>query len=121
MAMPLGESVSASLIHRSDLPARGLVALEVVIDGENAAIFVDCDQNPLQAWRNSCPHQGRRLDYAPGRFLLDRGQLVCAAHGAVFRLADGACVGGPCRGEHLARVAVEEAADGRLGFSDPAA
>lgn len=119
MAMASGESVSGTLIHRSDLPDRGLVALEVAIGGETASILVDCDRTPVAAWRNCCPHQGRRLDYAPGRFLIDKGQLVCPAHGAVFRLADGECVGGPCRGEHLARIEVEDAGDGRLRFAPP--
>lgn len=115
--MASGESVSGTLIHRSELPDRGLVALEVVISGETESIIVDCDRQPPLAWRNRCPHQGRRLDYAPGRFLLDRGQLVCAAHGAVFRLDDGLCVGGPCRGEHLAKIALEDAGEGRLRFA----
>jgi nitrite reductase/ring-hydroxylating ferredoxin subunit len=119
MAMASGESVSGSLIHRSELPDSGLVALEVDISGEKESIMLDCGRNPLVAWRNACPHQGRRLDYAPGRFLIDRGQLVCAAHGAVFRLDDGECTGGPCRGEHLARVQVLEATDGSLRFALP--
>ena len=119
--MPSGESVIGSLIHRSALPESGMVALDVEIAGEQASIIVDCDRSPPQAWRNCCPHQGRRLDYAPGRFLIDKGQLVCAAHGAVFRLEDGLCVGGPCRGEHLARIEVLDAGDGRLGFAPPAA
>jgi nitrite reductase/ring-hydroxylating ferredoxin subunit len=120
MAMASGESVSGTLIHRSALPDSGLVALDVVICGEIESIVLDCGRNPLLAWRNACPHQGRRLDYAPGHFLIDRGQLVCAAHGAVFRLDDGQCTGGPCRGEHLARVQVEQDADGTLRFALPA-
>ncbi|MEO8159876.1 MAG: Rieske (2Fe-2S) protein [Arenimonas sp.] len=117
--MASGESVIGSLIHRSALPDSGLVALDVDISGEKESIVLDCGRNPLVAWRNACPHQGRRLDYAPGRFLIDRGQLVCAAHGAVFRLDDGECTGGPCRGEHLARVEVREAEDGSLRFALP--
>ena len=95
------------LIRRSDLPA-GLSALDVDIDGENTPIIVDCDRTPPQAWLNCCPHQGRRLDYVPGKFLIHKGQLVCAAHGATFDLSEGLCVGGPCRGEHLTRLAVVE-------------
>jgi nitrite reductase/ring-hydroxylating ferredoxin subunit len=95
------------LIRRSDLPAFGLVAIDVDIDGESESILVDCDRNPPQAWLNTCPHQGRRLDYAPGKFLIDKGRLVCAAHGAMFQLEDGLCVGGPCRGEHLTKVDLE--------------
>jgi nitrite reductase/ring-hydroxylating ferredoxin subunit len=105
------------LIRRSDLPDSGLVAVDAVIDGESTSIIVDCDRNPLQAWLNTCPHQGRRLDYVPGKFLIHKGQLVCAAHGASFDLEEGLCVGGPCRGEHLTKVAVEEGEAGWLHFS----
>ena len=104
------------LIRRSDLPA-GLVALDVDIDGESMPIIVDSDRTPLQAWLNCCPHQGRRLDYVPGKFLIHKGQLVCAAHGASFDLGEGLCVGGPCRGEHLTKVAVAEDDEGALRFS----
>ena len=117
--MPSGEGVSETLIHRSALPASGLVALDVLISGELESIVLDCGRDPLIAWRNCCPHQGRRLDYAPGLFLIDKGQLVCAAHGACFRLEDGLCVAGPCRGEHLARIEVEQDGEGRLRFARP--
>ena len=105
------------LIRRSDLPDQGLVAVDAEIDGEIVSILVDCGRIPLQAWLNFCPHQGRRLDYVPGKFLIHKGQLVCAAHGATFELADGVCVGGPCRGEHLTSVRVEEHPEGTLRFS----
>ena len=104
------------LIRRSDLTS-GLVALDVDIDGETMPIIVDCDRTPLQAWLNCCPHQGRRLDYVPGKFLIHKEQLVCAAHGATFELSEGLCVGGPCRGEHLSRVTVTAEPDGTLRFS----
>ena len=104
------------LIRRSDLPDTGLVALDDEIDGKTVSILVDCARNPLQAWANSCPHQGRRMDYVPGKFLIDKGRLVCASHGATFQLSDGLCVAGPCRGEQLARIPVEEGADGALRF-----
>ncbi len=61
----------------------------------------------LHAYLNICPHAGRPLNWAPGRFLYAHGQLVCAAHGASFRPEDGYCIGGPCRGESLKRVAIE--------------
>jgi nitrite reductase/ring-hydroxylating ferredoxin subunit len=94
-------SVKPSLIFHTDLPESGLAALDVEIGGETESIIVHRDGNRLAAWRNACPHQGRRLDYVPGKFLIDGNNLVCAAHGASFRLADGVCVAGPCRGERL--------------------
>lgn len=59
------------------------------------------------AYVNVCPHAGRRLDWAPGQFLLDRGRLVCAAHGACFALASGRCICGPCVGASLQRYSLE--------------
>ena len=117
MAMPENESVSTSLIDWADLPAFGLCAVDALIDGENGSIIIHRDGEYFAVWRNVCPHAGRRLDYAPGKFLLDQGRLVCAAHGACFRLSDGECIAGPCRGEHLRPVAVVRR-DGQL-FLDP--
>jgi len=102
--MAENESVSTSLIDWAELPQSGLTALDTIIDGENTSIIIHRDGEKFSAWLNICPHAGRRLDYVPGKFLLDQGLLVCAAHGASFRLADGECVAGPCRGEHLISV-----------------
>lgn len=104
--MSPAESVKPSLIFHTDLPESGLAGLEVAIAGEIESIIVHRDGNRLAAWRNACPHQGRRLDYIPGKFLIDGDNLVCAAHGATFRLVDGLCVAGPCRGEHLQALAL---------------
>jgi nitrite reductase/ring-hydroxylating ferredoxin subunit len=53
-------------------------------------------------YQNSCPHQGRRMDYAAGKFLIsDSGTIVCPAHGAEFNPENGLCVNGPCLGESL--------------------
>ena len=53
-------------------------------------------------YHNRCPHRGTPLDWQPGQFLDREGaHLVCATHGALFRLADGFCVAGPCAGDAL--------------------
>jgi nitrite reductase/ring-hydroxylating ferredoxin subunit len=107
MAMADARVVSSSLIRESGIPEGGFVAVEATIDGEYESIILHRDAQGVRAWLNVCPHAGRRLDYLPGQFLLDRGLLVCAAHGATFRTTDGECVAGPCRGAHLRAVAVE--------------
>ncbi len=66
------------------------------------------DGDTVRAWRNVCPHAGRRLDWAPGKFLRSKdGLLVCAVHGATFEATAGLCVAGPCRGQSLRPVPVE--------------
>jgi nitrite reductase/ring-hydroxylating ferredoxin subunit len=106
MAMAESEGVSNSLSPMAALPDGEFIAVEAVVDGEYESILLFRKGNEVRAWLNVCPHAGRRLDYLPGKFLMDKGHLVCAAHGATFRTSDGECVAGPCRGEHLRVVPV---------------
>lgn len=106
MARPGVESVSGSLIHLAELPVEGLSEVELPVAGELQSILLRRTGERVQAWLNICPHAGRRMDYAPGKFLLDQGRLVCAAHGASFELEQGVCVAGPCRGASLVPLEV---------------
>ena len=106
MARRRVESVSGSLIRLADWPPEGLSETEVAIDGEPQSLVLLRRGDELKAWLNICPHAGRRLDWAPGKFLVDKGRLVCAAHGASFDLGNGECVAGPCRGASLTPVPV---------------
>jgi nitrite reductase/ring-hydroxylating ferredoxin subunit len=79
--------------------------------GEGAArrsIFLVRRGEVLRAYVNSCPHTGGPLDWVEDQFLdLDRRLILCATHGALFRLADGHCLAGPCAGKALTPVAIE--------------
>ena len=86
----------------------GFVEVEAVLNGDAESLILYRDGQRVRAWLNVCPHAGRRLDWAPGKFLKSKeGHLVCAAHGASFELVNGDCIAGPCRGDSLRRVAVE--------------
>ena len=64
---------------------------------------------------NSCPHLGTPLDWQGDRFIaLESGLIMCATHGALFQIADGFCVDGPCVGESLEPVPVVVDGDGRV-------
>ena len=92
----------------------GFAEVEAEIDGDNESVILYREGGSVRAWLNICPHAGRRLDWAPGKFLKSReGHLVCAAHGASFELQRGDCVAGPCRGESLRVVAVS-VVDGKV-------
>lgn len=100
-------AAAKSLLALEDLPDRGLLEVEADVDGVAESLILYRDGDDVRAWLNICPHAGRRLDWAPGKFLQSKdGLLVCAAHGASFELREGACVAGPCRGESLRAVAV---------------
>jgi nitrite reductase/ring-hydroxylating ferredoxin subunit len=97
-----------ALIALSQIAPGGFVEVEADVDGDAESLILYRDGDAVRAWFNVCPHAGRRLDWAPGRFLLSKdGLLVCAAHGASFELARGECVAGPCHGASLRAVAVE--------------
>ncbi len=75
-------------------PAGGFTGLFAVRQGATIHVYV-----------NSCPHIGTPLDWLPDRFLsADGSRIVCATHGAEFRITDGECLRGPCFGERLERV-----------------
>lgn len=51
-----------------------------------------------------CPHMGLPLATTLDDYLTPAGTLIaCAWHGALFDIATGLCVGGPCAGQRLAR------------------
>ncbi len=63
---------------------------------------------------NACPHLGSSLDWGPDRFLTaDGAHVVCATHGALFGIADGVCLRGPCVGDQLEPVPAQ-IVDGRV-------
>lgn len=98
----------ASLLCRLDaLPAQGVTEISAQLDDGPASLIVGRQGQGAVAYLNICPHAGRSLSWAPGRFLIENGLLICAAHGASFTLQDGLCVLGPCRGASLQAVPVE--------------
>lgn len=49
-----------------------------------------------------CPHMGVPLAQRLDDYLSPDGtRIVCAWHGAIFRVEDGECLGGPCPGTRL--------------------
>ena len=98
--------MSQPLCSLAELTERGVLAVDARVDGREESLLLVQRDGSLAAFLNICPHAGRRLDWAPGKFLLEDGRLICAAHGASFELPSGACVGGPCRGQSLSAVKV---------------
>lgn len=100
-------AASRPLTTLDSLPDGGLAEIEAVVDGDAESLVLHRRGDGVRAWLNVCPHAGRRLDWAPGQFLVSgEGLLVCAAHGASFELERGECVAGPCRGQALRAVPV---------------
>ncbi len=97
----------------------GFAEVEAVVVGDAESLILHRCGLGVHAWLNVCPHAGRRLDWAPGKFLKSKaGHLVCAVHGASFEPETGLCIAGPCRGDRLRAVAVE-VRDGQVLLRDP--
>jgi nitrite reductase/ring-hydroxylating ferredoxin subunit len=73
-------------------------------------VVVRDEQGVPRAYRNLCRHLPVPLD-AGSRTFLKNNQLECATHGARYRLHDGLCVAGPCRGTSLYALELEFEAD----------
>jgi nitrite reductase/ring-hydroxylating ferredoxin subunit len=103
--------VSGRRLCRADEIAEGVAkGFEDAATGEGRVIVIR-RAGRFHAYRNVCPHQGTPLNFLPDRFLDRVGRrLLCTTHGALFRIEDGLCLAGPCRGAHLERVTIEEAA-----------
>ena len=87
-------------------------------DLDDGSIFVIRRGAELAGYVNSCPHTGGPLDWVEGQFLdLTREHIVCATHGALFRIGDGQCIGGRCLGDKLTAVTIT-LADGVVYLED---
>ncbi|MEE8332874.1 MAG: Rieske (2Fe-2S) protein [Alphaproteobacteria bacterium] len=75
--------------------------------GDRAPMFVIRKGNTVHGYENCCPHQGTTLDWKPHTFLtVEKTEIICANHGALFRIESGKCFAGPCPGAALTPVGV---------------
>ena len=101
------DQAQGSLAAITQIEDGSFAEVEATLDGDAESLILYRDGDSVRAWLNVCPHAGRRLDWAPGKFLKSKdGHLVCAVHGATFELGAGECIAGPCRGAYLRAVDV---------------
>lgn len=94
------------------------VRFEVQFRGETVPAFAVRSQGQVHAYVNRCSHVAMELDWQPGLFFDFEGRdLICSTHGAVFSASSGKCLGGPCSGGPLVKLAVEES-DGFIALKE---
>lgn len=105
--------MTRELCRADDIPdgeGRGFVLEQDEADqlaGGIRDIFVVRRGREFFGYVNSCPHTGTPLDWIEDQFMTrDTGRIMCATHGAEFRIDDGRCVNGPCIGDTLRRLNV---------------
>lgn len=85
------------LCRLEDIPDDGALGIDRTAEAGPLALILLRSGGEVFAYHNECPHAGRRLEYAPGRFMVRDRKLMCAVHGATFAVDDGRCCGGPAR------------------------
>jgi nitrite reductase/ring-hydroxylating ferredoxin subunit len=105
--LPYAPRPGDRLCAEADVPADG--GREVVQgEGEYAFRIVLLRWNGgIRAYRNRCAHVHIPLNYEPGTFhVLEGGVLMCAHHGAMYRIETGDCFDGPCERSSLTAIPV---------------
>lgn len=90
-----------SLCHESEIGEGEARGFEL----HNKYIFAVKKDGRLYVYYNYCPHLGTPLEWQEHQFLDNSGTLIqCSTHGALFRMEDGHCLAGPCKGKNLKTI-----------------
>jgi nitrite reductase/ring-hydroxylating ferredoxin subunit len=92
-----------------------LCAVEELAEGQSKgfkvadqSILVVKKYGDIHVYENRCPHLGIQMEMVPDQFLdSSRSLIICAMHGALFRIEDGQCVSGPCLSDKLTAITFE--------------
>jgi nitrite reductase/ring-hydroxylating ferredoxin subunit len=112
--------VRAYLCESTKISTGGLgLRFEVQSKDQTLPAFIIRHSQGVSGFINRCVHRELELDWSAGHFFdTDGGQIVCATHGALYDPSDGACISGPCRGQSLTVLAIEET-DEKIYLVDP--
>ena len=96
----------------------GGIEFNVLKDDEVLPAFAIRFRDVVYAYINRCSHMELKLNFIHDDFFdLDKKNLICATHGALYDPATGSCLGGPCNGLGLVPIAVREL-EGKVTLSD---
>lgn len=88
-------------------------------DTPKGEVIVTQRDGQFFAYLNRCPHLGISLEFQEQQFMdMDREFLLCANHGALFRVEDGECVFGPCKNQALTPITIQVHSDGGIYLVD---
>ena len=105
---PASRQVVTFLCALDDIPDGGSKGALPGPRGRDQIVLVR-QGHRVYGYINNCPHYDRApLGWKRDAFLSGDGKhIMCAAHGALFRITDGLCEIGPCLGQSLQAVTLE--------------
>lgn len=96
---------TADLCAATDLEEMNAQAFELERDGARYPLLAIRRGDDVFVYHNACPHIGVPLNWGPESMMNLQGtHLICSTHGAQFRVHDGYCILGPCKGQSLGRI-----------------
>jgi nitrite reductase/ring-hydroxylating ferredoxin subunit len=108
-----GKPRAARVCQLAAVPNDGTHVVSIELAGRRHPVILLRRGGIVLAYVNRCPHMGLSLNWLPNQFLDASGELLlCANHGALFRIENGLCVVGPCRGQSLLPLVVRVGPDG---------
>ncbi|MDD0809230.1 Rieske (2Fe-2S) protein [Curvibacter sp. RS43] len=108
-------SPALHLCHLDELPEGCSRGFDPLQQGQDAVLLVRW-QGQVHAYLDACPHHGGTpMAWRKDAYLNAAGdRIVCHAHGAQFDIATGQCTLGPCLGQALVRLDLEQSPEGVL-------
>lgn len=105
---PAKPLAGATLCAVDAIKLGGAIVLDFAHEQARYSILVARNKDgEIAAYENLCPHARSPLERPDGRVVVHEQKfLVCANHGASFRMEDGRCVAGPGLGTALNRVGI---------------
>jgi len=99
---PARPEAGTTLCALADIPDPGSKDFRFRSEDRLFAGFVVRRGDDVFGYVDSCPHAGWPLAGPSGRHLTRENDLIlCAGHGALFRIEDGLCLSGPCADQRL--------------------
>ena len=95
------------ICHLEDITDGESCGFKHALNDEVIEFFLVRKGDTVYGYFNECPHIGTPLNWKNKNFLtLDKSMIVCATHGAVFRIENGNCTAGPCVGRRLRPIEI---------------
>jgi len=99
---PARPAAGATLCPLAEIADPGSKDFRFRVEDRLFAGFIVRRGEAVFGYVDSCPHAGWPLAGPSGRHLTrDGGKILCAGHGALFRIEDGLCTSGPCADDRL--------------------
>lgn len=103
------------LCNKDDISDQQAREFTVETEHDQLALFVVRQEEKIHAYKNQCPHLQIPLNWQPDEFMsLDGVNIQCSTHGALFTLDKGHCIMGPCAGENLSALTLEQRDDNEV-------